>query len=151
MSASATPADAEIVLKLYDLRREAEMRKARAWITGEFWPDTADDVIKVGLDFGSQHNAWYRQVTTYWNMAAALVLRGAVSRELFVDFGGEMFFLFAKFEPFVKAIREKFNAPEFLENIEKVVDSTPGGRERIARLQERIKFVRQLRAQAAKG
>jgi hypothetical protein len=103
----ATPADAEIILKLYQLRTEAEMRKARAWMTGEFWPATAEEFFAVAENPGDPHNAWLRQVLTYWEMAAALVLHGAVSAELFVDCNAEGFFLLAKLAPILEGIREK--------------------------------------------
>ena len=103
----ATPADAEIILRLYELRTEAEMRKARAWMTGEFWPATAEEFFAVASNPADPHNAWLRQVLTYWEMAAAMVLHGAVSAELFVDCNGEGFFLLAKFAPILEGIREK--------------------------------------------
>jgi hypothetical protein len=103
----ATPADAEIILRLYELRTEAEMRKARAWMTGEFWPATAEEFFAVAENPGDPHNAWLRQVLTYWEMAAALVLHGAVSAELFVDCNSEGFFMLAKFSTILDGIREK--------------------------------------------
>ena len=103
----ATPADAEIILKLYELRTEAVMRQARAWIGGEFWPETLEEFSAVAENPADPHNAWFRQVITYWEMAAAMVLHGAVSAELFVDSNGEGFFLLAKFAPILDAIREK--------------------------------------------
>jgi len=108
----ATPADADIILKLYELRTEAEMRKARAWITGEFWPATAEEFFAVAENPCDPHNAWLRQVLTYWEMAAAMVLHGAVSAELFVDCNSEGFFMLAKFALILDGIREK--NPEFL-------------------------------------
>ena len=103
----ATPADAEIILKLYELRTEAEMRKARAWITGEFWPATAEEYFAVASNPADPHKAWLRQVLTYWEMAAAMVLHGAVSAELFVDCNSEGFFMLAKFSPIVEEIRAR--------------------------------------------
>ena len=103
----ATPADAEIILKLYQLRTEAVMRQARAWVGGEFWPNTAEDFFAVYENPRDPHNPWLRQVITYWEMAAAMVLHGAVSAELFVDCNSEGFFLLAKFAPILDAIREK--------------------------------------------
>ncbi len=116
----ATPADAEIILKLYQLRTESVMRQARAWMTGEFWPATAEEFFKVALNPADPHNAWYRQVVTYWEMAAAMVLHGAVSAELFVDCNGEGFFLLAKFAPILEAIREK--NPGFLIKTGELID-----------------------------
>jgi hypothetical protein len=103
----ATPADAEIILKLYELRTDALMREARAWVTGEFWPATADEYFAVALNPADPHNAFLRQVLSYWEMAAAMVVHGALSAELFVDCNGEGFFLLAKFAPILEAIREK--------------------------------------------
>jgi hypothetical protein len=103
----ATPADAEIILRLYELRTETVMREARAWMTGEFWPVTAEEFFAVAENPGDPHNAWLRQVLTYWEMAAALVLHGAVSAELFVDCNAEGFFMLAKFAPILDGIREK--------------------------------------------
>jgi hypothetical protein len=108
----ATPADAEIILRLYELRTEAVMRQARAWMTGEFWPATPEEFFAVAENPGDPHNAWLRQVLTYWEMAAAMVLHGAVSAELFVDCNGEGFFLLAKFAPILDGIRAK--SPGFL-------------------------------------
>jgi hypothetical protein len=103
----ATPADADIILKLYELRTEAVMRQARAWVTGEFWPATAEEYFAVALNPADPHNPWLRQVLSYWEMAAAMVVHGALSAELFVDCNGEGFFLLAKFAPILDAIREK--------------------------------------------
>jgi len=108
----ATPADAEIILKLYKLRTENVMRQARAWMTGEFWPSTAEEFFAVAANPADPHNAWFRQVVTYWEMAAAMVLHGAVSAELFVDCNGEGFFLLAKFAPILEEIRAKI--PTFM-------------------------------------
>lgn len=106
-SSLATPGDAEIILRLYELRREEVMRKARAWVLGEFWPATADDYFAVAMNPADPHNPYLRQVLTYWEMAAALVLHGSVSAELFVDCNAEGFFLLAKLEPILDAVREK--------------------------------------------
>jgi hypothetical protein len=103
----ATPADAEIVLKLYSLRTESVMRQARAWVMGEFWPTTVEEFFAVAENAADPHNAYLRQVLSYWEMAAAMVIHGAVSAELFVDCNAEGFFLLAKFAPILEGIREK--------------------------------------------
>jgi hypothetical protein len=115
----ATPADAEIILKLYQLRTETVMRQARAWITGEFWPATAEEFFAVASNPTDPHNAWFRQVITYWEMASAMVLHGAVSAELFVDCNAEGFFLLAKFAHIIEDIREK--NPTFLNKTSELV------------------------------
>ncbi|HEY1900848.1 MAG TPA: hypothetical protein VGG56_00325 [Terracidiphilus sp.] len=103
----ATPADAEIIIGLYRLRTEAVMREARAWMTGEFWPVTSEEFFAVSSNPAHPHNAHFRQVITYWEMAAAMVLHGAVSAELFVDCNSEGFFLLGKFAPILDQIRAK--------------------------------------------
>jgi hypothetical protein len=136
MAKKATAHDAQVVMQLYDLRREAEMRKARHWFTAEFWPTSADDFVKVANAFPSQENSWMRQVGGYWDMAASLVLHGAVHEELFLQTGvsGEMSFVFAKIYPFLKEIRQKMNNPDLFNNIEKVATGSKIARKRLERM-----------------
>jgi hypothetical protein len=136
MAKKATAHDAQVVMQLYDLRREPEMRKARHWMTAEFWPTSADEVIKVINAFPGQENAWMRQVNGYWDMATSLVLHGAVNEELFIQPGmsGEMTFIFAKFQPFLKEIRQKMNNPDLWSNIEKVATGSKTARKRLERM-----------------
>ena len=93
----ATAADAELVLKLYELRREPRMRQARHWVTTEFNPKNLHELLEVQRDYGSDQNQMWRQVIGYWEMAAALVLAGALDRVLFLESNGENLFLVAKF------------------------------------------------------
>jgi len=140
MARKATPQDAEVIMKLYDLRREPELRKARNWWLTQFWPDTADDFMKIAGTLGSQENNWLRQVGGYWGMAAALVASGAVNRELFLQpsVSGEMFFMFAKVQPFLGELREKLGDPEAMKNIENVILSTKWGKERLKFVLKRV-------------
>jgi len=136
MAKKATAQDAQVVMQLYDLRREAEMRKARHWWTVEFWPANADDFVKVANAFPGQENAWLRQVGGYWDMGASLVLHGAVNEDLFLQPGisGEMFFIFAKIYPFLKDIRQKMGNPDLFRNIEKVATGSKFARNRLERM-----------------
>jgi hypothetical protein len=138
--AKATGHDAQIIMKLYDLRREAEMRKARAWFGTEFWPQSADEFIKVANSFPSQENAWLRQVGGYWDMAAAFVVHGALNEELFLQPGcsGEMFFIFGKVYPFLKEFREQTGNPDAFANIEKVATGSKVARKRLERVLKNI-------------
>ena len=151
MAKKATARDAELVLKLYDLRREAEMRKARSWFAAEFWPQNADQFIKVANSFPSQENAWLRQVGSYWDMVAALVLHGALNQELFLEPGcsGEMFFIFAKIHPFLKEFREKTNNPDAFANIEKVATRSKTARKRLERVSKNVENRRKALAKPA--
>jgi hypothetical protein len=132
----ATPADAEIILKLYELRTEAVMRQARAWMTAEFWPRSAEEYFAVAENRADPHNAWLRQVISYWEMAAAMVLHGAVSAELFVDTNGEGFFLLAKFAPFLADIRGK--DPRFMAKTRELVNRFSAAAQRYEAIQKRI-------------
>src|SRR5207248_10475084 len=111
MPKKATADDAQIIMRLYDLRREAEMRKARQWYAG-WWPRNADDVLQVLNAFGTAENAWFRQVNGYWVMAASFVLRGYVSVDLFWDSSGVLWFVLLMLQPFLMDFREKAIVPE---------------------------------------
>ncbi len=152
MAKKATPHDAQLILKLYDLRREAEMRKARSWLVTEFWPESADDLIQLANSFPSQENAWLRQVGGYWDMAASLVLHGALNEELFLQPGssGEMFFIFGKIYPYLKEFREKTNNPDGFANIEKLATSSKTGRKRLDRVLKNLENRRKTAAKPAK-
>jgi len=151
MGKKATAKDAEIILKLYDLRRESELRKARNWWLWEFSPRTADDFLKVANSPGTQENNWLRQGASYWGMAAALVLQGALDEELFLrpSCSGEMFFMFAKVQPFLPELREKLGDQEAFRDVEKVVMSTKWGRERLKFISNRIAAMREKTAAKA--
>jgi len=153
MSKKATAADAELILKLYDLRREAEMRKARNWWAVNFWPENADDFIKIAMDMGSQQSAWLRQVSGYWNMAASLALAGAINQELFLEpnSSGEMYFVFAKIRPFLKQLRQKLESPEMFAPVEKLIDSSKKSREFLKSMEIRIAARRKMMTEVAKA
>jgi hypothetical protein len=140
MPKKPTLADADLILKLYDLRREAEIRKARNWWLAAFWPDTVDDVLKVAHALGTQENAWFRQVVGYWELAASLVLHGTVNQTLFLEpaFSGEMFLIFAKLHPFLKDVRAKMQNPRMLANIEKVIMKSKATQERLELVEQRL-------------
>jgi hypothetical protein len=150
MPKKPTAADAQLILQLYDLCREAEMRKARNWWVTAFWPESADDFLKISGAMGSQENNWLRQVGGYWSMAASFVLHGALSEELFIQpaVSGEMFLIFAKVQPFLKELREKMNDPQMFGNIEKVITGSKFGRERLKLTLKRVQTLREKRAMA---
>jgi len=137
-------------MQLYDLRREAEMRKARSWWFNEFWPQNADDFLKIAFNMGTQENNWLRQVTGYWSMAASFVLQGTLNEQLFIQpaVSGEMFVLLAKIHPFLKELREKAGDPHMFENIEKVISGSKFGRERLKFMIKRVEMMREKRGLA---
>ena len=140
MPKKPTPADAELILKLYDLRREGEIRKARNWWLVEFWPETAEEFMKVAQALGTQENNWLRQVGGYWELAASLVVHGTVNETLFLEpaFSGEMFLIFAKLHPFLQDVREKMQNPALLANVEQVITQSKAGRERLKVVEQRL-------------
>ncbi len=140
-NSQATQADAELILKLYDFRREPVMREARKYIF-EFAPQSIDDVMAVLGDFSSKENAYLRQVFGYWGMAASFVLRGALNEELARDSFGEMLFVYAKFEPFLAEIRQRMNMEIFGANMQKFVESSPEAKAQVARFQQRFAAMR---------
>jgi len=145
MAKKATNADAQLIVQLYDLRREAEMRKARSWWAGEFFPQSADDFLKVAWAMGTQENAWLRQVGGYWGMVCSFVLHGALNEDLFLapGFSGELFLMYAKIHPFRKELREKLNDPNAFKDIENAVTRTKWGRDRLQFMIKRVETMRE--------
>ena len=148
MPKKATAEDAKIIMHLYDLRREAEMRKARHWYGG-WWPANADDIMQVINAFGTQENAWFRQVNGYWDMAASFVLRGVLNEDLFWDSNAEMWFTLAKLQPFLKEVRQKANIPQGFVRIETVATRTKEGRDRLQMMLKRAEARRGTAAKAS--
>jgi hypothetical protein len=143
-----THADAQLILKLYDARRESEIRKARNWWTGTFWPESADDILKVMRGAGTPENAWFRQVLGYWGITSSFVSNGVLNEDLFFEpsFCGEMLFIYAKMEPYLKEVREKTQNPIFLANLERLVTSKKG-KERYRVVAKNVENARKARAE----
>lgn len=150
MSSQPTCTDADLILKLYDLRREPELRKARNWWLTQFWPESADDILKIANALGSQENNWLRQVGGYWEMAASMVVRGALNQELFLEpaFSGEMFFFFGKFHPFLDETREKLQNPRIFKNVETLIMSSEDAKQFLKQTEARITARRAALAEA---
>ena len=137
--------DANLILKLYDLRRESVMREARAWFFN-FNPQSVQDFVDVMI---SDKSGYYRMVVSYWDMAASLVNHGAIDEQMFNDANGEHLFVFSKVEPFLPELRTTFGAPQYLENLEKLTRRMPNIDERLTSMRERIKQWMALREQRA--
>ena len=136
--------DADLILKLYDLRREETMRKARAWMAA-FNPESLKDILDVAT---GEHNAYLRMVMSYWDMAASLVNTGAIDEKMFGDANGEHFFYYAKFEPFIEELRAAFG-PQMWTHLEQLVMRSPNAKERLAKMREMSKQIAARRAAAA--
>ena len=131
---------AELILKLYDLRREKVMREARNWIFG-FNPTSAEEYMATMMD--PEVGGYLRMVTSYWDMAASLVVHEAIDPEMFNDTVGEHIMVFAKVEPLLPALREMFQNPEAFKNLEKVIMDRPDGAERVKKTQEWMKTIQE--------
>lgn len=134
MSTQPTHHDAELILKLYDLRREPVMREARAFIA-TFSPKSFDELQSLAMAFGTKEQAYLRQVAGYWEMAASLVNRGAINRELALDNYQEMFFVYAKMEPYVEEFRQKMGQPNAFKQVQQLVESSEENKKRLKDMQ----------------
>jgi len=129
--------EAGLILKLYELRREDTMRKARDWYFRDFNPESVADFTAAMF---SEHSGHLRMVVSYWDMAAGLVNNEAISLQLFNDCNGEHLGVFAKIEPILPEIRKAYS-PRFAEKLEKLIDATPDGRKLTAAHRERMKAI----------
>jgi len=126
--------DADLILKLYDMRREQTMREARDWFF-RFNPQSPQDFMDVLL---SDKSGYYRMVVSYWDMACSFVNHGAIDAEMFADANGEHLFVYAKLEPWLPALREAMGNPQMLSNLEKVVTETPDYKQRLQMIRDRM-------------
>jgi hypothetical protein len=138
---------AELILKLYDLRREATMREARNWMV-TFFPESTQDIIQAMVK--AETSAYYRMVVTYWDMAASFVNHGAIDEEMFTDAHGEHFIVFSKIEPFLAELRETMGNPNVLKNLEKLIMRQPDAKEKLAFARESMKRWLQMRNEMSK-
>ena len=138
--------DANLILRLYELRREETMRQARDWFTTDFNPESVQDLFNA---ITGEHNHKYRMVTTYWDMAAAFVNHGAIDEQLFNDIHYEHIAVYAKLEPFLAEFRSISATPWYLSHLEKLITRMPDGQERVATLRRFMKRRMEARGKAA--
>lgn len=134
MSTKAESAD--LIMKLYDLRREATMRKARDWMF-TFSPASAEEYSNTMMD--PEVGGYLRMVVSYWDMAATFVVQGAIDADMFNQTAGEHILVFAKIEPILADLRAMWDTPDAMANLEKVIMDMPGGAERVKKTQEWLK------------
>jgi hypothetical protein len=139
---------ADLIMKLYELRREEKMREARNWFMS-FFPESVDDVMAAMID--EKTSAYYRMVTSYWEMAATFVNQGAIDEEMFNETGGEHIIVFSKIEPFLEELREKLQSPKGFGNLEKLIMRMPDAEEMLTKRREMMKMMMQKRAEMAKN
>jgi hypothetical protein len=132
----ATAADAELILKLYDLRREEVMRQARKDVIAKFIPKTYDEFVAVTKGDHPLNTA-YRMVSSYWEMAAGLVKHGALHLDLFSENCGEGLIMFAKAQPHLERLRKE-GAPAAYLNMEWVVGHSKEAAKRLELHKKRL-------------
>ncbi len=136
---------ADLIMKLYDLRREDKMRDARAWFVA-FFPESAGEIMQAMIN--AETSAKYRMVTTYWDMAAAFINHGAIDEAMFSEITGEHIVVFSKIEPFIEELRATMGE-NYLKNLEALIMKQPNAKEMLAARRELMK--RWMQARAAQG
>ncbi len=137
---------ADLILKLYETRREPLMRDARNWFVG-FSPNSAQEIMQTM--FNPETSGLFRMVISYWDMAASFVNHGAIDETMFDEVHGEHIMVFAKIEPFLEEVRQTFENPTFLMNLEKLVMRQPNAKEMLERRREMMKGWLEARAKMA--
>jgi hypothetical protein len=142
----ATPEQVELILRLYELRRETVMREARSFVGGAFLPESDDELVSI-IAKGGKETGFVLQVYGYWDMVCAFVLHGALSEPLVYDTCQEMYFQFAKIQPYLEGIRQKMNVPEWMQSLERVTTGSPRGRKRLEAMRASLDQLAQLKGQ----
>jgi hypothetical protein len=141
---------AELILKLYDLRREPVMREARSYVGGEFLPASADELINI-VTSGGKQGSFVLQVYGYWDMVSAFVHNGALEAKLVYDTCAELYFQYAKIQPYLAEFRQRMNLPEWMVGIERLVEGSEQGRERLATMKKSLASTATARRPAGAG
>ncbi len=150
-SSTAQPIQqAELILKLYEVRREAVMRQARGFIGGEFLPHSVDDLVaQVGT--GNQRSGFILQVYGYWDMVSAFVIHGALSEPMVYDTCQEMYFQYAKIQTYLDGFREKMNLPEWMRSLQSVAECSEQSRARVKLMRENMDRIVAVRREKKSG
>ena len=140
--------DANLILRLYEIRREQSMRQARTWFMTAFNPESTQDIFQVMV---GEHSAAFRMVASYWDMAAAFVNFGSIDEEMFNDINTEHVAVYAKLQPFLAEIRAMPGIPPYLylKNLEPLVLRMPDAQERIAVMKRFMKRSMEARAKGS--
>jgi hypothetical protein len=128
---TVTHEQVNLLLRLYELRREPRLREARSWFLANFNPSSPEDVAKIAPP-GSEANASMRMVTSYWEMVANIVSRGLIDEEFFFENSGEQWIVWDRLKPIAGTIRERMKNPHAYEKLEQHVARFEAWRERRA-------------------
>src|SRR5215468_2153820 len=135
---------AQLNLQLFDLRREPVLRQARSWFLTDFNPESFAEFAQL---VSGEHNAWFRMVIGYWDMAASLVTTGAIDGDAFRAAHGEIVATFSKIQPFLDELRTVIKEPDICKHLEAVVMAAPDGEAIMKRRREGIRAAVKARAQ----
>jgi hypothetical protein len=119
MAPHATYDDVNLMLRLYDMRREEKMRTARGWFVASFKPKSMAEFNHL-CPPGSEQNAMARQVTSYWDMVASFIHSGVLNQELFFQSNRELLVVWVRLQPIVEEVRAAFKDPSYMKNLEGV-------------------------------
>lgn len=139
---------ADLILKLYEMRRDPVMREARKWMVG-FFPESAQGIMQAMVN--PETSAYYRMATSYWDMAASFVINGAIDEQMFNDANGEHIIVFSKIEPFLAELRATMQSPNMMKNLETLVMRMPNAKEMLASRREMMKRWIKAREEMAKA
>jgi hypothetical protein len=140
---------AELILHLYELRRETVMREARSYVGGEFLPGSAKELVEI-VSAGGKHTSFVLQVYGYWDMVAAFVEHGALDATLVYNTCQEMYFQYAKIQPYLAEFRRQMNLPEWMISIEHVIEGSKAGRARLQTMQKSLAAMAEVRTLQSK-
>lgn len=129
--------DAELVLKAYDMRREAVIREARSSLVGKFQPKTYEEFIAI-TKWDHPFNAAWRQVTGYWEMLYSFPKHGIVNPDFWAENNGEGIFLYAKLQPFIERFKKEASPTAFT-NTEWLIANSSEAKKRFERIQGMLK------------
>jgi hypothetical protein len=121
MATKPTHEQADLQLKLFDLRREARLRQARDWFNQSFFPNSLDEAMRIA-PMGSETGTFFMMVVSYWDRACAYLNHGLLHEDLFFETDGEFFFVWERVKPTIEEGRKRFSNPLFLANLEKAAE-----------------------------
>ena len=137
---------AELILKLYEIRRETALRASRDYVGGEFLPKSVDEFVSLVRD-GGKPSGHILQVYGYWDMVAAFVVHGALDEALIFDTCQEMYFQFQKIQPYLAGFREKMNLPEWMRSLQSVAECSEASRARLTTMRANVAWIKEIRMQ----
>jgi hypothetical protein len=121
MATHPTYEQAELQLKIFDLRRESRLRQARDWFANNYYANSFDEAMRIA-PMGSEAGTSYMMVVSYWDQACAYLNYGLLHEDLFFETNGEFFFIWERVKPSIQEGRQRFSNPLYLANLEKAAN-----------------------------